>query len=44
MTNKWKKFTAGKKLNFFEKIAIYLSLGLNYECPSYRRVQKKFKT
>jgi hypothetical protein len=38
MTKKLKKITAEKKLNFFgSKTAIYLSLGLHKERPSYRR-------
>ncbi len=35
---KIKKVYSGKKFMFFiSKIAYYLSLGLNKECPSYRR-------
>ncbi len=38
MTTNWKKFTAGKKLNFFGwKTTIYLSLGLHKGRPSYKR-------
>jgi hypothetical protein len=38
MTQNWKKFTAGKFFKFvFNKVAIYLSLGLHKEHPSYRR-------
>jgi hypothetical protein len=38
MTKNWKKFTAEKKINIFlKKTAIYLSLGLHKEHPSYRR-------
>ncbi len=39
MTKNWKQITAEKKIKFFfwSKTAIYLSLGLHNERPSYRR-------
>jgi hypothetical protein len=38
MTKKLKKFTAGTQIYIFvSKIAIYLSLGLHKERPSYKR-------
>ncbi len=39
MTKNWKKITAENFIYifFFSKIAIYLSLGLQKACPSYRR-------
>jgi hypothetical protein len=36
MTKNLKKFTA-EKIDILSKIAIYLSLGLHHERPSYRR-------